>query len=44
MTELRRLLCGSSVNVEDLLEEKENRVEFSWMEFLEDKFGFSIEL
>ena len=41
MTEPRRLLCGSSVNVEDWLEDK---IEFSWMEFMEDKVGVSVEL
>ena len=36
----RRLVFGSSFSVEDLVEEKK----FSWMEFVEDKLVYCVEL
>ena len=42
MTDPRRPASGFSVNVEDWAEEK--KVECSWMEFVEDKLVFCVEL
>ena len=44
LTEPRRLAWGSSVNVEDWLNVTESRLEWLWMEFVEDKVGVSVEL
>ena len=42
VTDPRRLYSYSSSKVKDLL--KENRLVCFWMEFMEDKAGFSVEL
>ena len=44
LTEPRRLSSDSSAIVEDWLKEKEKRPVGFWMEFVEDMFGFSVEL
>ena len=44
LTEPKRLAWGSSVNVEDWLSVTDSRLEWLWMEFVEDKVGVSVEL
>ena len=44
LTEPRRLSSDSSAIVEDCLKEKESRLICFWMDLVEDKVGFSVEL